>query len=576
MVVGPPDARQSGGTGAARAPWATALFAVLVPVAWVVGRSVAGPARAAFEGHLLYWCLPALAALWLHAAVCRFAAREPTTPADRRAAWLGRGLAILLAALVFVLSPPALRVQFDETSLAGVARAMHEQRAAVLPTAALPCDGAVLALEQTVDKRPPLFAGLVSLVHDLTGARVGNAFVVNGALLAVLFALVHGFVLRRLGGGLAIAAQWLVAAVPLVGVVATSGGFELLAAVLLLATIGAAAEFVERPDGVRLRWLCANALALCWTRYESALLAGIVLALAVAFVWRERGGAGLRGAARACRGTLAWAPGLLVPLAFLLQNAARADFHPEAGGRALFAASHLAAHAPGFAWALLGPAFASPWPGVLAWVGLAAFGWRLLRRRAGRLEGLVGAPVVAATAVALAWFYGDVQEPTAWRLWLPAALCGGLLPLLLARRAGGPLPTGLVLGIAMLAAGEKLTALGLGRVWPRLPIAAVTEALEEARRAVPGEPGRTLWIGCVAQHLIAHGAAAMPADAFLRHRAEVAQSLATGRATQILVVTTPLDEGFAPAFGDARALVGQAPLVWRSPGDGAVSVFRLR
>ena len=65
-----------------------------------------------------------------------------------------------------------------------------------------------------------------------------NAFLVNGALLAIALFLAFVAVRRQLGPVAAFAAQLLLLAVPLTAIVATSAGFELLAAVLFFALGG--------------------------------------------------------------------------------------------------------------------------------------------------------------------------------------------------------------------------------------------------------------------------------------------------------------------------------------------------
>ena len=101
--------------------------------------------------------------------------------------WAAPGAAyvVALTVLVFVVVPPQMRVQFDETCLVGTSQNMHLQRLAVMTTGAVPSAGEVVLIENMVDKRPTLFAFLVSFVHDLTGYRLENAFFVNGALLAL-------------------------------------------------------------------------------------------------------------------------------------------------------------------------------------------------------------------------------------------------------------------------------------------------------------------------------------------------------------------------------------------------------
>lgn len=562
---------------ASRAParggwWLAAPVAVLVPLGFVLVRQGRGEGRQAFEAELLYWMMPVLVLLWALVGAWRLRAAGFRPGASLRTAMPGLVGALALVLLVVKVSPPAMRVQFDETSLVSVSWGMHAQRAAVLTTTAVPFDGKVLGLESTVDKRPPLFAFLVSLVHDATGYRPGNAFVVNAALLGLLLAMVHAAVRRRLGLVAAFAAQLLLVAVPLLDVVATSAGFELLAVVLLAGTVLAGLDCASAPEPVRQAWLLANCLLLANARYESLVAAGVVFGLVL---WRTRG-AGL-GDGR-CRWLLALAPGLLTPLVFLFENARRPDFYPEAMGQPLVALQHGLDHVGPLLAALFAPGLAHAMPGLLAGFGAVACVVRLLQRRGGFGDLLVALPVLLLTTISLVWFYGDVREPTALRLFLPIAVAAVPAVLLCLDGYGRRWATVALLAGAALFAGLRLGALQRGEALPRLQIAATTAAIDAALAAVPGADARTLWVTCAAQHLVVKGRAAMPAEALRRRWNDVQQLLRNRQIEQVLLLGTPLDAAFAPQFGALEPVLAafRNEVAWRSAGDVPLTVWRLR
>src|SRR5262245_46770650 len=266
------------------------------PAAAAAALALAGPAalflvragldesrRLWFVGRLLYWTmwpllLFAAAAVWR----CWRAAGVPLRA--RLRAHIGALVAAAaLAGAVTALVPASLRVQWDETNLLSTSQNMHVRRAAFVSTQAVPLDGEPLVLECMVDKRPPLFPFLVSLLHDVRGFRVGHAFAVNAAVLAAVLLAVQTAVRRHLGLGAvaAAAAAALVAGAPLAIVGATSAGFELLAAALLAATLLAAAAFVRAPSSAGCHALAAAGLLFCYARYESVLVFAVVLALAL-------------------------------------------------------------------------------------------------------------------------------------------------------------------------------------------------------------------------------------------------------------------------------------------------------
>ena len=123
------------------------VLAVLVPTVLVVVRAAVGPGRQAFEGRLLYWAMPVVLVLWLAVGIWRLRAGRFSWRAFGRANAAGITMAVLLAAVVFVVAPPPMRESFRETSLLGTAQKLHTTRMIGRPTAAMPFDGGVLAPE---------------------------------------------------------------------------------------------------------------------------------------------------------------------------------------------------------------------------------------------------------------------------------------------------------------------------------------------------------------------------------------------------------------------------------------------
>jgi hypothetical protein len=544
----------------------------LVPsiVAVLLFANAASGPRQELLARLLYWSMPLLVGIAAATWIRRLRHRDATTAPSRlprRGLALGIAFAVALTTALFVAMPPRMRVQFDETSLVGTSQNMHEQRMAVMTTGAVPWNGSVVRLENTVDKRPPLFAFVTSLGHDVCGQSPANAFAVNAVTLAIVLLLVFVAAWQRLGLLAATAAPLLLLAVPLTGVTATSAGFELLAATLLLAAMLAAVDFVSTPTAVRWSSLIGLTLLLAASRYES-LLAAALLAVTAAWLargrWRcDRFGMWLTAAT----------PTLLAPLLLLFVHSRDPNFYPEAGGGELLAWSHLAAHTPPF----VTMAFAD-WrgalPGALSLVAAIAWLVRITTRRGTRTDLLVVVPVLALTTLALAWFFGDIADPMALRLFLPFCWLAALSPLLLVR--GRRTALALLLGAASLFA-FRLHDLRTGRAFPSLPSAELTAELDRLVPSLAADARTTLWVGMPAQHLIVNGHAALCAKSFAARAGEVQQLVARGDIRTIYLLTTPLDAAFAPAFGDPRELLraqrhevvvaGKAPL--------PITVYRL-
>jgi hypothetical protein len=509
------------------------------------------------------------------AALCfvwRFWGRESRLLERLRDWWPGLLLAASATLIVFWVSPPQMRVQFDETSLVGVSQNMHLQGLAVMTTAAVPSQGVLVPIENMVDKRPTLFAFLVSGVHALSGYRIENAFFVNGLLLVLGLFVLFAATRARLGLYAGLSAPLLVLSVPLTCVVATSAGFELLATVLLLVATVAALAFVDRPSDARFAGFLGAGMLLAHSRYESILAVLILGVLAAALSWRRyRPG-------RRVWWLLAVCPTLLTPLFFLLQHAQNPNFTPEAGGQSLASFAYLIDHLGPFLAGWFGSGMESAMPGWLAIVAALLWLLRLAKRQATRVDLFAITPLVL-TVVVLAWFYGDVREQTALRLFLPLAWVS-LLPLLLS-----PLSRLVHIpraGVVLLAASVAICALRLpfvadGTAFPQLPIATLTTELDRLVKRLPGDPTTTLWVGVPAQHLIVKGYAAMSVNSFERMGANIGQLQRQGDITKIYLLETSLDRDMESVFGSARKLLRQVPsrVVERIGGVMPITVYEI-
>lgn len=555
--------------------WQIALcgLVAVVPPVWLalVWNGLEQP-REAWLGWALYLWMPLTCAFAALCFVWRFWGRESRLLERLRDWWPGLLLAASATLIVFWVSPPQMRVQFDETSLVGVSQNMHLQGLAVMTTAAVPSQGVLVPIENMVDKRPTLFAFLVSGVHALSGYRIENAFFVNGLLLVLGLFVLFAATRARLGLYAGLSAPLLVLSVPLTCVVATSAGFELLATVLLLVATVAALAFVDRPSDARFAGFLGAGMLLAHSRYESILAVLILGVLAAALSWRRyRPG-------RRVWWLLAVCPTLLTPLFFLLQHAQNPNFTPEAGGQSLASFAYLIDHLGPFLAGWFGSGMESAMPGWLAIVAALLWLLRLAKRQATRVDLFAITPLVL-TVVVLAWFYGDVREQTALRLFLPLAWVS-LLPLLLS-----PLSRLVHIpraGVVLLAASVAICALRLpfvadGTAFPQLPIATLTTELDRLVKRLPGDPTTTLWVGVPAQHLIVKGYAAMSVNSFERMGANIGQLQRQGDITKIYLLETSLDRDMESVFGSARKLLRQVPsrVVERIGGVMPITVYEI-
>lgn len=180
------------------------------------------------------------------------------------------------------------KIIMDEIMLLGTSMSMHLDKTVLTPMRGSDIQGTFVILDGMMDKRPLFFPFLVSLLHDLTGYRPANAFVLNGTLTFVFLGLINmlGRLLAgRLAGWLGVA---LFAGLPLLAHNTTGGGFELLNLVMIAATLLLGARFVEKRDAASLSAFCFSALLLAQVRYESVIWL-LPVALMVLWVWLREG-----------------------------------------------------------------------------------------------------------------------------------------------------------------------------------------------------------------------------------------------------------------------------------------------
>jgi hypothetical protein len=402
------------------------LLAAGLAAAALAFALIPGATAITFVSRAGYWLVLAAFACWVWALLRTF---RPDLRADawRRidpfgAALVAAGGTVLLAHEAF-----GFKIIMDEIMLLGTSMSMHFERVVQTPLRGNDIHGAFAILEGMVDKRPLFFPFLLSLVHDVSGYRPANAFVLNGVLTYVLLGLVWSLGRRlagRSGGALGVL---LLAGLPLLGQNATGGGFELLNLVMILATLLLGIRFAERRDGPALAAFVFSAALMAQVRYESVVFLAPV-ALAVIYVWIRDG-----------RAEIPW-PVVLVPLLlvhvplhqriFDLRSSAW-EMASRPGYSEPFSLSYVPenlGHALAF---FLGRASDQPNSIVLSVLGGAALPFALLaalrRLRSpsggGAASGvtlLFGAGFVLHFGLMMCYFWGRFDDPVIRRLSLPA------------------------------------------------------------------------------------------------------------------------------------------------------------
>ena len=233
--------------------------------------------------HTTYYFLLATVLCW--AGTYLISLRDLTRVAA--VAWARENKAGILIALVLTVITalavhPALRVLSDETNLLGTSKNFFFSKTATFTTTGKWYYDNFWDAGVVIDRRPPLFPFLVSLVHILRGYSYTNPFVLN-LLILPLFVLVSYRLAKSLGGEMfGVAAAILVSAHPITLISLRSGGFDFFAAFFSLLIVKNLLDHCRAPSADRLAVLWMNLCLFVETRYESGLfLPPVVLFLLV-------------------------------------------------------------------------------------------------------------------------------------------------------------------------------------------------------------------------------------------------------------------------------------------------------
>lgn len=386
--------------------------------------------------------------LWVWALWCLWQRRLPGAAPDGREI-LGAGAVIGLFSLMAVTAEPfRSKVLYDEFVLQSTAFNMHFFRDTATMVRGYDVLGSFLSLDNYLDKRPNFYPFLISLVHDLTGYRPLNAYLLNAALYPVTLGLAYYLgrrLARRWGGFLAVL---LLGSLPLLGQNATGSGMELLNFCMILVVAALGGAYLRQPDEIRLSALVLGTVLLAQSRYESAVYVAPA-ALIIFLGWWKRG-----------RLVVSWttvlAPLLFVP--FALQNKVLSNtrwlWELKENQDSRFSAEYLPKNLRGardFLFSTSQSYANSITLTVLGLLALAWLAWHLVRRRPALREAegepvalfLLGLGAFANTVLVMFYYWSSFDDPMASRFSLPFYL---------------------ILTFAVIAAGAVL-----GRRWPAIP-----------------------------------------------------------------------------------------------------------
>lgn len=353
---------------------------------------------------------------------------------DRQAVWKGWlrrpgivGLTLVFACLfTYWADPFKHKILFDEYVLQGTAYHMHATKEVGAIVRAYDVNGSWISLDAFLDKRPYFFAFLVSLMHDLTGYRLANIFVVNALLAPVFIGAMYWLGLQVSGKGPALFAVLLMCTMPLTCQNVSCAGMELhnltmIATVMILSVL-----YLRRPDELRLSLVVIGAVLLSQSRYESVIFV-VPAALVVVLGWLRAG-----------RVFVSWwavvAPLLLIPYAWhnRVLSASPLLWQLRDGQTARFSLSYLKGNLQG-AYTFFfntAPLIANSWYlSVVGVLGILYAGYRLVRwLRAGsraawdeptQVVALFGLGIAGNLTLLMFYYWSRLDDVIASRFALP-------------------------------------------------------------------------------------------------------------------------------------------------------------
>jgi hypothetical protein len=395
-----------------------------------------------------YWAMLVLTILFAWSLVKVGRQSFPGWAAMRAAPRWPALLVLVCGVVLLVHEAYGFKILMDEIMLLGTSMSMHFQKAALVPMRGNDIQGAFQLIAGQLDKRPLFQPFLVSTLHDLTGYRPENVFVLNTGLTFLLLALAYRLGAKIAGPAAGAVAVLLLTSLPLLAQNASGGGFEVLNLVMMLATMLLGLRWVQRRDADSLDAFCLSGILLAQTRYESVLFL-LPVALLILWVWWQEK-----------RPVLSWifvfAPLYLLPYAlhnkvFSVRQSSW-ELASQPGYDKPFALSYIPdniAHALNFFFNTTGEQSNSLVLSVLGFIALPFFLlWAVKILRGVRTAGPVSLTVavfalgfMAHTALMMVYFWGKFDDPVIRRLSLPFNLC-------------------LVLAVVVVA-----TEFGRGRTW---------------------------------------------------------------------------------------------------------------
>jgi len=376
-----------------------------------------------FIAHWGYWIMFIGVAAYLFQLWRFIRLKSPSTFFGRYR--IGLLVALLGTFFLEVNEPRQFKVLLDEFVISSVARNMHFSREATFSDRAHNVNDRLEIFDAHIDKRPFFFQFTLSCLHDITGYRPQNVFVLNGIATFLLLFSAYYFGVQYGGWRLGIACVGLWLALPLLAQCATSGGYDVFNLLMLFLVWYFGREYLRTGNAVSQNVLVLTTLHLAQVRYESILFVVPVSAIILIRWVRQR------------EIQIGWVA-VVAPLFLFLPLLINFVFTHTPGsfqtdpGQSFFGLGYLLENTGRAVWYLFNPSLSATnsfWFSAIGLVSAVAFVVRVMSLRKDFLENddnkvvaLIGLFILGNTVLVLCNFWGQWDDPAASRFSLPLHL----------------------------------------------------------------------------------------------------------------------------------------------------------
>lgn len=278
----------------------------------------------------------------------------------------------VLCVITAIAVKPSFKVLCDEANLLSVSKSMFYEKKTDNVTMGKWYYDNYYPFNIETEKRPMLFPFFTQIIHAVSGYRVENVFVLNSVVLFMLLLLVYTIMKYFTGNIWALSAVILVASQPLVTILASSGGFDLFAALFIIICFMCLWWFLKEPTAMKFQILYLSLLMAVHIRHEGLLM--FITVIGMLFLFRyvkskyitENGGI-----------IFALTPLLLLPIFWqriLIQDPFEAN-----KGELAFAFEHFFKHSLVFFQTLFNVKYFLPYAGLVNLIGFMGLLWAIYK-----------------------------------------------------------------------------------------------------------------------------------------------------------------------------------------------------